>query len=122
MKTSLRLFAVILLLGSAAFVNAGNFISTVLQADQTLDITVNGGHALVIRNFTQEVGGANRGFVSVTKDNLTITTAFVASLADPNSANVLDPINEFVVVGPASVTVTCGDTTSCFLTYRKAEN
>jgi hypothetical protein len=122
MKTSLRLLAVVFVLGFATFARAGDFVSTVLQANQTLSITINGNHALVIRNFTQEAGGLNRGFVSVTKNSLTIATAFVASLADPNSVNFLDPINEFVVAGPASVTVTCGDTTSCFITYRKAED
>jgi len=75
----------------------------------------------VIRNFTQEAGGNNRGFVSVAANGLTVTNAFVASIADPNPNNILDPINEFVVAGPATVTVTCGDTTSCFITYRKGQ-
>jgi len=121
MKTSFRLLAVTFVLSFATFASAGDFISTVLQSSQTLTITVNGDHALVIRNFTQEVGGLFRGVVSVTKNGLTITNAFVASLEDPSSFSILDPINQFVVAGPASVTVTCGDTTSCFITYRKAE-
>lgn len=123
MKTSFRLLAVTLVLSFATFASAGDFISTVLQADQTLTITVNGNRALVIRNFTQEIGATNRGTVSVTKDSLTISRAFVASFADPTTASgFLDPVNEFVVAGPASVTVKCGDTTSCFITYRKAED
>jgi hypothetical protein len=123
MKTSLRLFAALFVLIAVNSVRAGDFVSTVLQADQTLPITVNGNHALIIRNFTQEIGANNRGTVSVTKNNQTINTAFVASFADPTTVSgFLDPVNEFVVAGPASVTVTCGDTTSCFITYRKAED
>src|SRR5689334_16497694 len=107
MKASLRLLALTFALSFATFVHAGDFISTVLQANQTLTITVNGDHALVIRNFTQEIGATNRGFVSVTKNNLTINTAFVACFADPTTVSgFLDPVNEFVVAGPASVTVT----------------
>lgn len=122
MKTSFRLLALGFVFSFATFVRAGDFVSTVLQHDQTLSITVNGDHSLVIRNFTQEVGGFNKGFVSVTKNGLTITNAFVASVEDPSTAFVNDPVNNFVVAGPATVTVKCGDTTNCFITYRRGEN
>src|SRR5438105_10826693 len=123
MKLSFRLLALIFVLGFTTFVRAGDFVSMVLQADGQLGpITVRGDHFLLIRNFTQEVGGNNRGFVSVTTNGSTITTAFVASLADPDPNNILDPVNDFVVAGPATVTVTCGDTTNCFITYRKGED
>jgi len=123
MKTSLRLLVAVLLLNITSFVRAGDFISVVLQANQQLaPITVAGDQILKIRNFTQDVGGFNRGFVSVTKNGLTITNAFVASIEDPATAFLLDPVNSFVVAGPATVTVTCGDTTSCFISYRKGEN
>ena len=123
MKTSLRVLVAVLILSVTSFVRAGDFVSVVLQANQVLDpITVTGDHALIIRNFTQEVGGFNRGFVSVTTNGLTITNAFVASIEDPATAFLLDPINNFVVAGPATVDVTCGDTTSCFITYRRSEN
>ncbi len=123
MKTSSRLLAVLFVFIFTGFIRAGDFVSTVLQADQVLPtITVSGNHFLLIRNFTQEVGGTNRGFVSVTANGLTITNAFVASLADPDTNSILDPVNEFVVAGPATVTVTCGDTTSCFISYRKGQD
>ena len=123
MKTSFRLFAVLFVFNSTGFVHAGDFVSTVLQADQQLaPITISGDHFLVIRNFTQEVGGNNRGFVSVEKNGSAITNAFVASVEDPSTFFLKDPVNSFVVAGPATVTVTCGDTTSCFLTYRKGQN
>jgi hypothetical protein len=122
MKTSFRLLAAVFVLSFTSFARAGDFVSMVLQAGQVLPpITVTGDHFLVIRNFTQEVGGSNRGFVSVTTNGLTITNAFVASIADPNPNNILDPVNNFVVAGPATVTVTCGDT-NCFITYRKGED
>jgi hypothetical protein len=123
MKTSFRLLAVVFVLSFATFVRAGDFVSTVLQASQALPtITVAGDKVLVIRSFTQEVGGFQRGSVSVTKNGLTITNAFVASIQDPSPFFANDPINSFVVSGPATVTVKCGDTTNCFITYRRGEN
>jgi hypothetical protein len=122
MKISSRLLAVLFVFICTGFVRAGDFVSTVLQAGQVLGpITISGNHFFQIRNFTQEVGGFNKGFVSVTKDSLTITDAFVASVEDPSTQFTNDPVNTFVVAGPATVTVTCGDTTSCFITYRKGQ-
>ena|SRR5947209_17095011 len=122
MKIFLRLLAALFLFSFSTFANAGDFTSTVLQASQTLGpITISGDHFFQIRNFTQEVGGFARGFVSVTKNGLTITNAFVASVEDPSTFILNDPINTFVVAGPATVTVTCGDTTNCFITYRKGQ-
>ena len=122
MKTLFRLLAALCVFSFTGFVHAGDFISQVLQADQVLGpITVPGNHFFQIRNFTQEVGGNNRGFVSVTANSLTITNAFVASIEDPSTLILNDPVNNFVVAGPATVTVTCGDTTSCFITYRKGQ-
>lgn len=123
MKSSLRLLVVLFVFSSAGLVRAGDYISTVLDAGQVLGpITVGGDKSFVIKNFTQEAGGLARGTVSVTANGSINPVAFVASLADPNSNNILDPVNSFVVAGPATVTVTCGDTTSCFITYRKSEN
>ena len=123
MKTSSRLLAALFVFSFTGFVRAGDFVSMVLQSGQVLPtITVPGNHFLVIRNFTQELGGTNRGVVSVSANGMTITNAFVASLADPNSADFLEPINNFVVAGPATVIVTCGDTTNCFITYRKGQD
>ena len=124
MKNSFRLLAALFVFGFVSFVHAGDFISTVLTAGQTLGgapITISGNHVLQIRNFTQEAGGFGRGFVTVMKDGLTITNAFVASVEDPSTAFLNDPINTFTVAGPATVTITCGDTTNCFITYRKSQ-
>ena len=122
MKTSLRLLVVIFVFSFAGLVRAGDFVSMVLNANQVLGpITVAGDRVLRIRTFTQEVGGTNRGTVSVTANGSTNPIAFVASIADPNSGNILDPVNVFVAAGPATVTVTCGDTTSCFISYEKGE-
>ncbi len=122
MKNFFRLLAVLFVFSFAGFASAGDFISTVLQANQVLGpITIPGDHFFQIRNFTQEVGGFARGYVSVTKDGLTVTNAFVASVEDPSTFVLNEPIDTFVVAGPATVTVTCGDTTNCFITYRKGQ-
>jgi len=122
MKNSFRLLAVLFVFSFVGFVRAGDFTSTVLQSNQVLGpITISGDHFFQIRNFTQEVGGFARGFVSITKDGLTITNAFVASVEDPSTFVLNEPVDSFTVAGPATVTVTCGDTTNCFITYRKGQ-
>lgn len=123
MKKFLRLSAALFVFSFAGFVHAGDFVSTVIQAGQPLTITVSGDHFLLIRNFTQECCPLiGRGTVSVMKDGQTASPAFVASIEDPSPfIPVNDPVNEFVVAGPATVTVTCGDTTNCFITYRKGQ-
>lgn len=122
MKNSFRLLAALFVFSFGGFVHAGDFTSTVLQAGQVLGpITVSGEHFFQIKNFTQEVGGFARGFVSVTKDGFTITNAFVASVEDPSTFVLNEPVDSFTVAGPASITVTCGDTTNCFITYRKGQ-
>jgi len=123
MKTSFRLFAVVFVLIAVNFVRAGDFVSQVLQpSDSAITITVPGDRFLVIRNFTQEAVASDgtpamkRGNVSVTAPfTATVVTATIAS-TDPNV--LLEPVNDVVVGGPATVTVTPGDTT-CFITYRK---
>ncbi len=99
---------------------AGDFNSMVVQASQSLPtITVPGDRFLVIRNFTQEVGAATRGSVSATTNGFT-ATVMTATIVDPMAApGNLEVINNVVIAGPATVNVTCGDITSCFITYRK---
>jgi len=120
MKTTLARFLPIpFVLVSAAIVTAGDFNSVVMQADAALPtINVPADRFLIIRNFTQEVGATNRGTVSVTANGST-ATALTASIVDPTASNSLEVINNIVVAGPAQVLVTCGDTTSCFISYRK---
>src|SRR6266404_902439 len=104
MKTSSRFLAALFLFSFISFVQGGNFVSQVLLASQPLTITIPGNHFLLIRNFTQECCSFTRGTVSITKDGLTINNAFVASFADNSLFSPNDPINEFVVAGPATVT------------------
>ena len=44
-----------------------------------------------------------------------------ATIADPDPANLLEPVNNVVIAGPSTVTVTGGDTTG-FITYRRGED
>ena len=124
MKTSFRLLAALFVFSVISFVHAGNFISQVVQAGDSFDIQVPGGHVLVIRNFTQE-GTFNaitiRGQITA-RDKTGLTgTVITATIADTDPTAVLEPVNEVVIAGPSTVTVTGGDT-SCFITYRKAED
>jgi hypothetical protein len=122
MKTALvRVLFVLLFFAITKIAVAGDFVSTVVQATQSLPtITVPGDHFLVIRNFTQEAGAVTRGSVSVTTGGLT-TTVLTAAIVDPAAGpGTLEVINNIVIAGPATVTVTNPDTvTSCFITYRK---
>jgi hypothetical protein len=120
MKTALaRVLPVLLFFLFTKFADAGDFVSMVVQANQSLPtITVPGDRFLVIRNFTQEAGGMSRGFVSVTTNGLTANNVLTATIVDPALSGTLEVINNIVIAGPATVTVTCGDT-NCFITYRK---
>ena len=123
MKTSSGLLAAAILFSVVGFLHAGNFISQVVQAGSTFDIQVPGGHILVIRNFTQEGTFNNitvRGQVTATDKNGLSATMMTATIADTDPTALLEPVNEVVIAGPSTVTVTGGDT-SCFITYRKAE-
>jgi hypothetical protein len=113
-----RCLVAALFCASAAFVIASDFKSQILQANETLTITVRGDRFLKIQNFTQEAPATSRGFVSVTTNSLTanvLTAAIIDPMATPGS---LEVINSVVIAGPASVRVTCGDS-SCFISYRK---
>lgn len=123
MKTALvRLLFVFVFLTLTRFAVAGDFVSAVIQpTDTPPPITVPADRFLVVRNFTQE-GPITmaRGSVSV------ITTTFpagvivlTAAIVDPaTKAGSLEPINNVVITGPATVMVTPGET-NCFITYRK---
>jgi len=122
MKTALvRVLPILFLFVFTRFADAGDFQSVVLSPtmNPSVTITVSGDHFLVIRNFTQD-GGSTRGEVTATlqPSNL-MATVMTASFV--NSAEV---INNVVIAGPASVSVTCSDTlaTSCFITYRKGDD
>ncbi|HJT45721.1 MAG TPA: hypothetical protein VJ721_05545 [Chthoniobacterales bacterium] len=123
MKISSGLLAAILLCSVVSLAWAGNFISQVVQANTTFDIQVPGGHILVIRNFTQEgtfSAITTRGQITATDKNGLSAVMMTASVADTDPNALLEPVNEVVIAGPSTVTVAGGDT-SCFITYRKAE-
>src|ERR1700737_3991622 len=92
---------------SATFIVAGDFQSVVLSTvtgNTSITINVPDDRFLVIRNFTQDKG-TTRGEVKATlqPSNL-MATVMTASLLNAASIEV---INNVVVAGPASVSVTC---------------
>jgi hypothetical protein len=122
MKTTFpRLFLALVLLASATSLSADDFRSKIIDQNGTLPnpIHVPDGQYLVIRNFTQD-GGTMRGLVNV----YLIATGqsadvLAATIIDQNNPPALEVMNRLVVAGPANVTVTCGDGTNCFITYKK---
>jgi hypothetical protein len=103
--------------------SAGNFKSQVVQVGNPLTIDVSRDRFLVIRNFTQEGPATKRGSVSVMTSTFTAQEVITATILDPNTASPgsLEPINNVVIAGPATVTVNAGDT-NCFITYRQSED
>lgn len=123
MKTSFRLLAAVFVLGFATFVQAGDFVSRVVQVGDMFTIDVPGNKFLVIRNFTQEgpsVAVTVRGMITATDRSGLKGTVITATIAETDPLVLLEPVNDVVVAGPSTVTVTGGDTT-CFITYRKGE-
>lgn len=124
MKTSLRLFATVFVLIAVNFVRAGDFVSRVVQVGDMFTIAVPGNQFLVIRNFTQQGTFSAitiRGHITATDRNGFTGTVITATIADTDPTALLEPVNDVVIAGPSTVTVTGGDTT-CFLTYRKGQD
>jgi hypothetical protein len=118
MKNPLRIlaFAVCVLAGIAF---AGDFKSAIIAGGGSLSLPhVANDQFLVIRNFTQDGAVGSRGFVMVTTHTGT-ANVLTAAILDPSNTSSLEVINDVVIAGPADVTVTCGDGTDCFITYRK---
>jgi hypothetical protein len=123
MKTSSRLLAALFVFSFTGFVHAGDFVSQVVQAGASFTIDVPGNRFLVIRNFTQEFSASTtiRGTVKATDQTGLSGTVLTATLADTNPLDFLEPVNDVVIAGPSTVTVTGGDT-NCFITYRKGQD
>jgi hypothetical protein len=124
MKSSLRVVVAFFILACAGFIHAGDFVSRVVQVGDTFTIDVPGNKFLVIRNFTQEGTFSAitvRGQITATDRNGFTGTVITASIADTDPSVLLEPVNDVVIAGPSTVTVTGGDT-SCFITYRKGED
>jgi hypothetical protein len=125
MKTSFRLLAAVFVLIAINSVRATDFVSQILQAGTSLTITVPDDRFLLIQNFTQE-GPASavtiRGSVSVTdRTGFMTNDMFTATILDPTNTTPFEPINNAVIAGSSTVTVTAGDT-NCLITYRKGED
>lgn len=122
MNLSFRVFAAVFVLSFASSVCAGNLQSQVVQVGIPLTITVSGSQFLTIQNFTQEGPATIRGSVSVMPSTgFGANPVLTATILDPNNTMSLEPINNVVIAGPTTVTVTAGDT-NCFITYRKADD
>ena len=124
MKTSFRLFAVVFVLIAVNFVRADDFVSQVVQAGASFTINVPGNRFLVIRNFTQEGPTATittRGTVTATDSTGLTGTVLTTTIMDTDPTLLLEPIDDIVVTGPSTVTVTAGNT-NCFITYRKGQD
>jgi len=129
MNPSFRLLAVVLVSlfftltkFAAAGGSSADFTSMILQTtQQPLQITVGADRSLVIRNFTQD-GGMVRGSVSVMTSTFSANNVLTATIVNPMAAQgTLEVVNDIVIAGPATVTVTPGDAT-CFITYRKIDD
>ena len=115
----LALLAVISLAAAApsASADAGVFENEIVQAsDQPLQITVGERKFVRIVNFVQE-GGGDRGLVAVTHRNG--KAAFVLSAAFANETEVQ---KDFIVAGPATITVNPVPNAKLFISYRVSKN
>jgi hypothetical protein len=127
MKISFRILAVVFVLIAVNFARAGDFVSQVVQggaAPATFTIQVPGDHFLVIRNFTQEGTFSAitvRGTIKATDRTGLSGTVITATIAETDPAVALEPVNDVIIAGPSTVTVTGGDT-NCFITYRKGQD
>jgi hypothetical protein len=124
MKMSFRLLAAVLVFSFVGFIGAGDFVSRVVQVGDTFTIDVPGNRFLVIRNFTQQgtfSAISIRGQITATDSSGFTGTVITATIADTDPTALLEPVNDVVIAGPSTVTVTGGDTT-CFLTYRKGQD
>lgn len=125
MKTTfVRFCAALVFCASAAFVTAGDFQSAIIMPGSSLPTPINvpDNRFLIIRNFTQD-GGAPRGVITANLlDSGLMANVLAAAIVDP--ALKPEVINNVVIAGPATVTVTCGTgaATSCVLTYRKGND
>lgn len=98
-----------------------DFRSETIAPNGTLALPrVHSDQFMLIRNFTQE-DGTTRGVVTVTKPPssgtpVAILTAAILTASPP------DIVNSVIIAGPADVSVTCGDTGNCFISFKKDGN
>ena len=114
----LALLAVISLAAAApsALADAGVFMNEIVQpSDPLLQITVGERKFVRIVNFVQE-GGADRGLVAVTRNG---KAAYVLTAAFATEAEVQ---KDFIVAGPATITINPVPNAKLFITYRVSKN
>lgn len=124
MKTSLQLLAALFVISFGSLIRADDFVSQVVQAGASFTINVPGNRFLVVRNFTQEgPTGAitTRGTVTATDSTGLMGTVLTTTIMDTDPTLLLEPIDDIVITGPSTVTVTAGNT-NCFITYRKGQD
>ena len=83
-----------------------------------------GDRFLKIRNFTQQGTFSAitiRGQITAMDSTGLSGTVLTATIADTDPLTQLEPVNEVVIAGPSTVTVTGGDTT-CIITYRLGDD
>src|SRR5947207_5366027 len=124
-----RYLVACVLLGTTAFVFAGEFKSRIITSSPLM-ITVPDNHFLRISNFTQE-GGVDRGVVTVTLNDQTDQTGQTGQTANVLTASRIDSstggasqnppeiINRVIIAGPAQVTIAPVLGATLFITYRK---
>lgn len=136
---------VVLLCVSATFAFANDFKSVIIAPGRCQVIKIPNDHFLLIRNFTQDGGGSERGVVTAEIDGVkvnvlaatiidsgaTATTTAATPTPTPTPTPAATPtptptppplevINNIVIAGPAMVTATCPfDATGCVITYRR---
>jgi hypothetical protein len=121
MKHFLRILA----LGLCGF--AGTTFADDFRSHSFVDtlgtIRVRGDQFMVIRNFTQEMGGT-RGVVTVSKPPNPAAPVMVlaAAIISQSTSPPLEVINSVVIAGPADVTFTCGTGATCFVSFKKDSN
>jgi hypothetical protein len=120
---------VLLIFVSAKFAIAGEYKSAVIAAGSPLSpspIEVPDGRFLVIKSFTQSGYTTARGVVTLSMLNgmpynppVNVLSASIV----PTDSTAVEPVNSIVIAGPATVNVSCPDTTAtCFVSYRRESN
>jgi hypothetical protein len=119
-----RCLLAFLLFGAASFALAGPFRSKIITSSP-LTITVAAERFLRVWNFTQ-LGGVDRGVVSVTLEDGQTANVLAAARIDLSSSASVSPsppevINRVTIAGPAEVTIAPVLGATLFITYRKGD-
>jgi len=123
--------SVLVVLSVSAFgskVSANDYKSAVIAGGSSLpsSITVSDDQFLVIKSFTQAGDMTTRGVVSISILNgvtLTMPQNVLSASFVPTDTTPVEPVNSIVIAGPATINVSCLDTSAtCFVTYRKESN